>query len=58
MELTKLEKNKALVLKAFETSLWESGWPRMSWLLTEFDPSERTALDQFLGTAKVGPFGQ
>ena len=31
--------------------------PRRS-LLTEFDPSERTVSDHFLGTAKVGPFGQ
>ena len=27
-------------------------------LLTEFDPSKRTASDQFFGAAKVGPFGQ
>jgi hypothetical protein len=28
-----------------------------SCLIAEFDPFESTALEQFLGTAKIGPFG-
>jgi hypothetical protein len=31
-------------------------WP--DFVVTEFDPSERTASDRSLGAEKVGPFGQ
>jgi len=62
MELTKVEENKAFVLKAFETLfnrrdyLHYGGCGLNSFLNS--NPSERIGSVRFFGVVNVGPFGQ